>query len=552
MSVFRSVHSTKFNLRSWGPLLALAIAAAAALSLARAEQHRHIILAEADAKLTAYAQVAAGLLSDGDERGLQAILRTMASDADYQCVDVRFNGPTGLPLPCEPLQEGRSVLAKTLLVSGSEVGRLVAVVAAESAPRFVAMDVARDLFLALLLIAVAWALFRFALMGTGSEAIAESLRQVRERNASLCESQQQLRMLLEEAPFPILICRASDTGIVYVNQRTLDLFRLSRAETLSRPLLNFFVLNGDEEQIARRLREGEIADDVEVKARVPRDRAPWLLASARLLDFCGEPCVFVALNDITQRKEAEAAMRRATAQAEAANNAKSEFLAHMSHELRTPLNAIIGFSEMMRMETFGPLGHPKYGEYANDIRASGGHLLALINDVLDLSKVEAGRLELHEEVFPVHLVVGEAIDTLREQAREKGVLLIPRLAEVPAFRGDRRLVFQILLNLLSNAVKFTGGGGAINVLARIGSHGGLKVVVADNGIGMDPSEIPRVIEPFRQASSTLGAGQPGTGLGLPLVNKLVEAHGGTMTITSERFVGTSVVLRFPPSRIVKE
>lgn len=247
-------------------------------------------------------------------------------------------------------------------------------------------------------------------------------------------------------------------------------------------------------------------------------------------------------------RERAAELEHARDEAQTADRAKSAFLANMSHELRTPLNAIIGFSEMMREEIKGPLD-PVYRDYARDINHSGQHLLAVINDILDLSKVEVGRLQLCEDAVSV----GDTIETCRrvvapmaESAKVSLSINLPQA--LPVLRVDEVRFKQVLLNLLSNAVKFTPCGGRVNVSARIGAAG-VTVAIADTGIGMKTEDIAVALKPFRQIDSALNRRYEGTGLGLPLAKALVELHGGQLDIRSTVGVGTTVSILLPPERI---
>jgi two-component system cell cycle sensor histidine kinase PleC len=238
--------------------------------------------------------------------------------------------------------------------------------------------------------------------------------------------------------------------------------------------------------------------------------------------------------------------------ADDADRTRSNFLALMSHELRTPLNAIIGFSEVIASEMFGPHSVKRYGEYANDILGAGRHLLALINDILDLSKIDAGHLELHAE--PVDLVglLQDAIKFLAGRAADGKVKLCLAVPDdLPAVRADPLRLKQVLLNLLSNAVKFTMPDGSVTVGARVAADGGVELSVADTGIGMAPEEIPIALEPFRQVSSPHARNVEGTGLGLSLAKALTERHGGTLSIESQRDVGTTVRIHLPPGRTIE-
>ncbi len=255
--------------------------------------------------------------------------------------------------------------------------------------------------------------------------------------------------------------------------------------------------------------------------------------------------------DITVRKDAENDMREARDQAEFANRTKTEFLSNMSHELRTPLNAIIGFSEVMMQENYGPIGNEKYAEYANDINSSGLHLLGLINDMLDLSKIEAGKVELNEEDFDPVEVIQSCLGMVKGQARSQGLQLETEISDqISSLRADQRMVKQILINLLSNAVKFTPQGGKITVKAWSQPGSGHVFQIIDTGIGVALDDIPKILRPFTQIESALTRKCQGTGLGLPLVKNLIELQGGYLDFQSEVGVGSTVTVRFPKERIV--
>jgi signal transduction histidine kinase len=252
-------------------------------------------------------------------------------------------------------------------------------------------------------------------------------------------------------------------------------------------------------------------------------------------------------SDITERKAAEAKMEQARLQAELANRAKSDFLANMSHELRTPLNAIIGFSEALSHELLGPVADKKQLEYIKDIHGSGLLLLSIISDVLDMSKIEAGKLELEHERVSVQRIIAEAVRIVGEQARGRNLNLVSKLPEEGlVVSGDERAIKQVLLNLLSNAIKFSHSSGRVDIRGAYDAAAGtLALEVEDYGIGMSDDEMERALQPFGQATSATTRTHGGTGLGLPIAKGLVEAHGGTLAIKSSPGRGTVVRVTLP-------
>ncbi|GIK80666.1 MAG: HAMP domain-containing histidine kinase [Xanthobacteraceae bacterium] len=254
---------------------------------------------------------------------------------------------------------------------------------------------------------------------------------------------------------------------------------------------------------------------------------------------------------IGEIEQAKAISDEARRRAEAANIAKSRFLAQMSHELRTPLNAILGFSEVMKSEVFGPHTVPTYKEYAGDIHSSGVHLLNLINEILDLSRIEAGRYELNEEAVELIQVVDDCHHLLKLRAKNRG-LVIHEVFEpdLPRLWADERAVRQICLNLLSNAIKFTPQGGEIWLKVGWTAAGGQYLSVRDTGPGIPEDEIPIVLASFGQGSNAIKSAEQGTGLGLPIAKNLIDLHGGTFTLKSKLREGTEVIVTFPPERVM--
>ena len=254
--------------------------------------------------------------------------------------------------------------------------------------------------------------------------------------------------------------------------------------------------------------------------------------------------VITVSRDITDRVQRELDIKAAQERAESANKAKSRFLANMSHELRTPLNAVIGFTDMMRQQTLGPLGNKRYEEYATLIYDSGQLLLDLISDMLDMAKIEAGKLELNLENVDFNGTVEDCARLLRDRAENSGLEFTLSLPKEPAFAtADKRAVKQIMLNLLSNAIKFTPAGGEVGVSVRAGD-GVVTICVRDSGIGIPESDLERLGNPFEQVNGDPMLAKSGSGLGLALVRALVEKHGGSLKIASEEGVGTEVKVTF--------
>lgn len=280
-------------------------------------------------------------------------------------------------------------------------------------------------------------------------------------------------------------------------------------------------------------------------------------AYRRWRDYASQLAASVEINkrlneEVAERLRLAKAMAAARDEAVRAARVKSEFLTMMSHELRTPLNAIIGFSDMMRAEAFGPLGDQRYAGYVTDIRDSGSHLLSLINDILDISKIETGEADLQSEDVDVEHVIRSCLTLVHPLAETAEIAIITEVpADLPRLFVDERKLKQIVVNLLSNAVKFTPAGGQVEVAVWVPPGDGHHIRVTDTGIGIAAEDIATALAPFRQIDGSLSRKYDGTGLGLPLAVSLAELHGGSLALHSEPGEGTSVTVRFPADRIVQ-
>jgi two-component system cell cycle sensor histidine kinase PleC len=279
----------------------------------------------------------------------------------------------------------------------------------------------------------------------------------------------------------------------------------------------------------------------------------FLVVARRLHASASDSMSFQAEKDslIAELEQAKLNSDEARRRAESANLAKSRFLATMSHELRTPLNAVLGFSEVMKGELFGALSVPAYKEYAGDIHASGQHLLMLINEILDLSRVEAGRYELKEESVSLNAVVEECLRLLWMRIERRHLVITEAMESgLPRIWADERAVRQVTLNLLTNAIKFTPQGGSITIKVGWTRSGGQYLSIRDTGPGIPPDEIPIVLSSFGRGALAQKNAEEGTGLGLPIVKGLVELHGGEFRLNSTLRVGTEVIVIFPPERVM--
>ena len=394
------------------------------------------------------------------------------------------------------------------------------------------------------------ALLISALLVAGVGLIGPMFAGIRRTQEALRESETNYRMIV--ANIAEAFYRADQDGrLVMISKAAEQLLGFTEAEVLGVRLADLYVDPSAREQFLQALQQsGGRVSGYEAAMRHADGSVVWVSTNAQywrdehgtLLGVEG------TARDITRQKNDEARIQVAREEAEIANRAKTEFLANMSHELRTPLNAVSGFAQILQQRYYGDL-NDKQAEYVADIRKSGDLLLELIDDVLDLSKIEAGKMDMDEQPMVLGEAIGEAVRFVKERARDGGLRLSIDAGDgLPRLLADRRRVKQILLNLLSNAIKFTNQGGRVTVTAGRGDDGGLALSVADTGIGMDPAEIPKALSMFGQIESFVSKRHPGSGLGLALCRSLARLHGADLRIESEPGVGTTVTVIFPPER----
>jgi signal transduction histidine kinase len=378
----------------------------------------------------------------------------------------------------------------------------------------------------------------------------QAVQELRSREAQLDQQRMMLQTTIDNMGDGLSVFDRQGRLIAWNSRfvEMLDLPRPLRADTTLHDVLSLLADRGDFGDV-------EPTADVTVRlARFYRDipkMAEWVTPAGRTLLLRRRTMqgglVVTLYTDVTERKAGERKLMQAWAEADVANRAKSEFLANMSHELRTPLNAIIGFSEVICSEILGPVTDRKYLEYIEDIHASGLHLLAIVNDVLDMSKIEAGKLELTHELLNVQQVIHDAVRMVSDRAHSRGLEIVVRLpSDDVAVFADERAIKQIALNLLSNAIKFAYEGTQIEIRAAFDRSGGVVIEVADRGIGMTEAEIIRAMQPFGQIRAAATRSHSGTGLGLPITKGLIEAHGGSLVIESKPGEGTLARITLPP------
>jgi PAS domain S-box-containing protein len=343
--------------------------------------------------------------------------------------------------------------------------------------------------------------------------------------------------------------------IVRVNDSFVRIYGWSRDELINADVIS--LATPDERELARKNHDEFIRTGVRSSGELKIIRKNGSVANALFTTATLELSQkrryqVTTVMDITLRKQMEESLRLAKEQADTANRAKSAFLANMSHELRTPLNAIIGFSEMMIKETFGALGHAKYKEYLQDVHTSAEHLLEIINEVLDMSKIEAGRIELDESEVDVGELIKTVSRMMASRAFGANVTLNVEIHEnFPHLFADKKLLRQILINLVTNAVKFSKSGGSIDIIAYTLDDGRMQITIADQGVGIPKDKIKQALQPFGQVSERPeNSEHQGTGLGLPLAKAMIELHDGTIRLESDVGKGTTVFINFPSYRMV--
>lgn len=365
---------------------------------------------------------------------------------------------------------------------------------------------------------------------------------------------EELRSILETATDGVVLLGA-EGDIRSMNRSASALFNYDEAETRGKPFVMLFAhesqkaildyLNGlMDNGVASVLNDGREVIGREASGGF----LPLFMTIGRLTSSDGYCAV---IRDITQWKRTEEELRAAKRAADTANAHKTDFLARVSHEIRTPLNAIIGFADMMASEHFGPIGHPRYAEYAGDIGRSGRHVLDIVNDLLDISKIEAGEMDLEFVEVGLNETVSSAVSIVQPQANSQRVIIRTALSQsVPHVVADLRSIKQIVLNILANAIRFTPSGGQIIVSTAYESNGSVVLRIRDTGIGMSRSELEQAMKPFRQVATGSRSRNDGTGLGLPLTKAMVDANRATFSIHSAPNEGTLVEITFPSPRVL--
>lgn len=372
---------------------------------------------------------------------------------------------------------------------------------------------------------------------------------------ALVEAERKYRTIWENAAGGIYQI-TPEGQFLSANPSMAHIFGYDLAEALLRDVRNahqqMFVQPHERLRALKAMKPGDPSATLENQAYTRDNRKIWVQETIRPVFDENENLLYYEgnLHDITARKEAENQLKEAKLESDVANRAKSEFLANMSHELRTPLNSIIGFSEIIKDEVFGPVNPRPYWEYARDIHESGRHLLSIINQILDISRIDAGERDLKDSIVDVTKVVGICLEIVAPKAKSANLSLIEvGLDKAPKLIGEEVAIKQMMINILSNAVKFTPAGGRVTITSEIDNSGALRLSVTDTGVGLDEDEIQRAMSPFGVLDGRNNKATSGIGLGLSLVQALMKLHNGRLEIFSQRGIGTTVTLVFPVARV---
>lgn len=400
-----------------------------------------------------------------------------------------------------------------------------------------------------------WVISKFAMpMPHGPHCIATVYTDLTEQvwlEKRLAESEARIQTLLDNSPSPIYF-KDRELRFILVNRRYCEVYGVSNDQARGKTSTEVY---GEKLGSAFSAHDHEVLENRRMITHEENlNGTTFMTMKFPIIDNTGELIGVGGIEtDITDRVAVEKAYRKARDEAEMANRSKSTFLANMSHELRTPLNSIIGFSDSLLAGTLGQVVDPKHREYLKIIRTGGEHLLNLINDILDLSRIEAGKMALEETEVDLKGVFSDSIRLTAERAGKEGIYIDNRIptGQLKVLVDERQLR-QVLINLLSNAIKFTDPGGKISASASRTNDGGLEIRIEDNGVGMEPDDLKRVLQPFVQVSDAMTRKHQGSGLGLAIVNSIISLHGGTFTLESTPGEGTTAIIILPSGRVLPD
>lgn len=376
------------------------------------------------------------------------------------------------------------------------------------------------------------------------------LAELSERKKELKKSESRFRQMFDSSYDSIFLVDVASNTILDANEKSRRMLGYTSEEFRSVSISDIHPEEMKQLQsFVGEVKKHGISRTDELTCRTKSGEFIPVEITATPMEVDGRKCMLVLAHDISDRIKAERTLVSAKKLAERASNTKSAFLANASHELRTPLNAILGFSEILKDEFFGDLGNDRYRAYSEDIHTSAIRLLALVNDLLDLSKVESGEFKMDETTVDLGAAIQGMIRMLKPQADPAGVSILGEIpGDFPAIWADRRMFEQIVTNLVSNSIRFTDNGGLITVLVELAEDGGVLLRVRDTGCGIPENEISMILDPFYQVESADRYKHPGAGLGLSIVKSLLQLHDGTLTIESKLGSGTSMTVRFPAHR----